>query len=79
MGRIALRYIRTWCRYQGYILKKSFYHYNIRAGSMSKSQDERLFSNTYYLYKGLEKVFIGYGELTYQLLRHYIFNIEKHM
>lgn len=64
-----------------YILKKSYYHYIIKKNSMCRSADERLLSNTYYLYKGLEKAFTGYGELSYVLLRQlrrYILNVESH-
>ena len=48
---------------------------------MCRSRDERLLFNTYYLYKGLESVFMGYGDLTYVLLRQlrrYIMNVESH-
>lgn len=64
-----------------YILKKSYYHYNIRNTSMCASADERLNTNTYYLYKGLEKEFINKKEYKYILLRQlkkYILGIELH-
>ena len=64
-----------------YILKKSYYHYNIRKTSMCGSVDERLNTNTYYLYKGLEKEFINKKEYKYILLRQlkkYILGIELH-
>lgn len=64
-----------------YILKKSYYHYNIRNTSMCASSDERLNTNTYYLYKGLEKEFINKKEYKYILLRQlkkYILGIELH-
>lgn len=64
-----------------YILKKSYYHYNIRNTSMCASADERLNTNTYYLYKGLEKEFINQKEYKYILLRQlkkYILGIELH-
>ena len=64
-----------------YILKKSYYHYNIRNISMCASSDERLNTNTYYLYKGLEKEFINKKEYKYILLRQlkkYILGIELH-
>lgn len=64
-----------------YILKKSYYHYNIRNTSMCASADERLNTNTYYLYKGLEKVFVSKKEYKYILLkqlRKYILGIEMH-
>lgn len=64
-----------------YILKKSYYHYNIRKTSMCGTADERLNTNTYYLYKGLEKEFINKKEYKYILLRQlkkYILGIELH-
>lgn len=64
-----------------YILKKSYYHYNIRNTSMCAFSDERLNTNTYYLYKGLEKEFINKKEYKYILLRQlkkYILGIELH-
>lgn len=64
-----------------YILKKSYYHYNIRNTSMCASSDKRLNTNTYYLYKGLEKEFINKKEYKYILLRQlkkYILGIELH-
>ena len=64
-----------------YILKKSYYHYNNRNTSMCASADERLNTNTYYLYKGLEKEFINKKEYKYILLRQlkkYILGIELH-
>lgn len=62
-----------------YILKKSFYHYNIRRTSMCRSVDERLITNTYYLFKGLEKAFISKNEYKYVLLKQlkkYIWGVE---
>ena len=64
-----------------YILKKSYYHYNIRKTSMCGTADERLNTNTYYLYKGLEKEFINKKEYKYILLRQlkkYILGLELH-
>jgi glycosyltransferase involved in cell wall biosynthesis len=64
-----------------YILRKSFYHYNIHVNSVCTTADEKLSINTYYLYKGLEKVFISSGKHKYVLLRQlkkYILNIELH-
>lgn len=64
-----------------FILKKSYYHYIIKGESMCSKVDEKLPMNTYYLYKGLENAFIGYGDLTYKLLeqlRYYILNVESH-
>lgn len=64
-----------------YILNKSYYHYVINHNSMCSKTDDRLLTNTYYLYKGLEKVFLGYGELTYRLLeqlKYYILSVESH-
>ena len=64
-----------------YILKKSYYHYNIRKNSMCASADERLNTNTYYLYRGLEKVFISREDYKYILLKQlkkYILGIELH-
>ena len=52
-----------------YILRKSFYHYNIHVNSVCTTADEKLSINTYYLYKGLEKVFISSGKHKYVLLR----------
>lgn len=64
-----------------YILNKSYYHYVINHNSMCSKADDRLLTNTYYLYKGLEKAFLGYGELTYRLLeqlKYYILSVESH-
>ncbi len=64
-----------------YILKKSFYHYIIHSDSMCRKADEGLLLNTYYLYKGLDNAFDGYGEVSYLLrrqLRRYILEIEAH-
>ena len=64
-----------------YILNKSYYHYVINHNSMCSKTDDRLLTNTYYLYKGLEKAFLGYGELTYRLLeqlKYYILSVESH-
>lgn len=64
-----------------YILNKSYYHYIIKHNSMCSKIDDRLLTNTYYLYKGLEKAFLGYGELTYKLLeqlKYYILSVESH-
>lgn len=64
-----------------YILNKSYYHYVINHNSMCSKTDDRLLTNTYYLYKGLEKAFLGYGELTYRLLeqlKYYIVSVESH-
>lgn len=64
-----------------YVCGKSFYHYIITGNSICSKVDERLPMNTYYLYKGLEKAFLGYGELTYKLLeqlKYYILSVESH-
>lgn len=64
-----------------YILREMFYHYNIRKGSVCRNNDERLGINTYYLYKGLEKIFLAQNEYKYVLLRQlrkYILGIETH-
>lgn len=64
-----------------YILKKSFYHYNITNGSMCRTANEKLLNNTYALYKGLEKVFVNQGEQSFALLRQlrrYILDVESH-
>lgn len=64
-----------------YILKKSFYHYMIHENSMCTSADERLSTNTFYLYKGLERAFLQKQEYKYVLLRQlkrYVLSIELH-
>lgn len=64
-----------------YITKRAFYHYNIRSGSVCRTADERLSTNSYYLYKGLEKIFIELEDYKYILmkqLRKYILWIEMH-
>lgn len=64
-----------------YILRESFYHYNIRRGSMCRSADIGLCVNTYYLYKALEKAFISQKDYKYVLLRQlkkYILEVELH-
>lgn len=64
-----------------YILRKSFYHYNIHVNSVCTTADEKLSINAYYLYKGLEKVFVSSDKHKYVLLRQlkkYILNIELH-
>lgn len=64
-----------------FIYKKSFYHYNILSNSMCRTKNEKLLNNTYYLYNELKRIFSGYGELSYILLRqvrHYILEVENH-
>lgn len=64
-----------------YIMKKSFYHYNILPNSMCRKADDRLLTNNLYLYRGLEKAFDGYGELSFELgkqLKRYILQLEIH-
>lgn len=63
-----------------YISKKSFYHYNIRTGSMCSKKDERLPYNTYLLYEELKKAFLKYHTpaILLKQLRRYILEIEAH-
>ena len=63
-----------------YIRKKSFYHYNIRDGSMCWRPDERLPYNTYLLYQELKKAFMNYSEpyILMKQLRRYILDVEIH-
>lgn len=63
-----------------YIRKKSFYHYNIRDGSMCWKPDERLPYNTYLLYHELKKAFMKYSEpyILLKQLRRYILDVETH-
>ena len=64
-----------------YIMKKSFYHYNILPDSMCRKADDRLLTNNLYLFRGLEKAFDGYGELSFELgkqLKRYILQLEIH-
>ena len=63
-----------------YILKKSYYHYNIRNNSMCYQKDERLLKNSYLLYSEMKRVFNNYKEPNVFLrqLRKYILKIECH-
>lgn len=63
-----------------YIRKKSFYHYNIRNGSMCWKPDERLPYNTYLLYHELKKAFMKYSEpyILMKQLKRYILDVETH-
>lgn len=66
-----------------YILKQSFYHYNVLPGSVCRKPDDRLLTNALYLYRGLESVFDAYGEseLSFELerqLKRYILELERH-
>ena len=65
-----------------YISNSSYYHYLIRRDSVCRRTDERLIMNTYYLYKGLEKVFSVNIQSRNSLLRqlkNYILQIETHI
>lgn len=65
-----------------YISKSSYYHYLIRRDSICRRADERLIMNTFYLYKGLEKVFSNCERSRHTLLRqlkNYILQIEAHV
>lgn len=62
-----------------YILRKSFYHYNIRKNSICSTKNQSLINNTYYLFEGLKKVFSTKTEYKYILqrqLKKYILGIE---
>lgn len=62
-----------------YILRKSFYHYNIRKNSMCGTKDQRLLTNTYYLFDGLQKAFdtkTKYKYILQRQLKKYILGIE---
>lgn len=64
-----------------YIMRKSYYHYNIRENSVCGMADVRLATNAYYLYKELERIFADQEEYKYVLLRQlrkYILRIELH-
>ncbi len=63
-----------------YIRKKSFYHYNIREGSMCWNPDERMPYNTYLLYQELKKAFMKYPEpyILMKQLKRYILDVEAH-
>lgn len=61
-----------------YILKKSFYHYNIRTGSMCSTKNIKLLYNTYLLYSELKKQFLRYKDpyILMRQLKRYILTIE---
>ena len=62
-----------------YILRKSFYHYNIRKNSICSTKNQSLINNTYYLFEGLKKAFSTKTEYKYILqrqLKKYILGIE---
>ena len=63
-----------------YIMKKAFYHYNIRTNSMCYMKDERLLYNSYLLYSELKKHFYKYKEpyVLMEQLKKYILKIEAH-
>lgn len=63
-----------------YISRKSYYHYNIRNGSVCWRADERLPYNSYLLYKELKKAFLSYPhpDILMKQLRRYILDIEAH-
>lgn len=63
-----------------YISRKSYYHYNIRNGSVCWRADERLPQNIYLLYRELKKVFMRYPNrhILMKQLRRYILDIESH-
>ena len=63
-----------------YISRKSYYHYNIRDGSMCWRADERLPHNAYLLYQELKKTFMNYTNpnILLKQLRRYILDVEMH-
>lgn len=63
-----------------FVLKKAFYHYTIRSGSMCRVADERLPYNNYQLYKGLKKVFstMKCRWVLMRQLKQYVLLLEKH-
>lgn len=63
-----------------YISRKSYYHYNIRNGSMCWRADERLPHNAYLLYQELKKTFMNYSNpnILLKQLRRYILDVEMH-
>lgn len=72
----------TYCLTAGsiYIIKKSYYHYNIRQGTMCSAKDERLLYNSYLLYSELKKQFYKYREpyVLMRQLKKYMLQIELH-
>lgn len=63
-----------------YILRKAFYHYNVRQGSTCSVSDERLLYNNFLLYSGLREVFMEAAN-PYALMRQlkrYVFSLEFH-
>lgn len=63
-----------------YILRKSFYHYYIRNGSMCRKASEELTKNTFYLYSGLKNAFMNRKD-TFSLmkqLKQYVLQLESH-
>jgi len=64
-----------------YILKKSFYHYNIRGNSVCRTADIRLPGNMYLLYNELKKTFLK-SKKPYMMLaqlKRYMLEIMSHM
>lgn len=63
-----------------YIMKDAFYHYLIRKGSMCRTKNEKLATNSYLLYKGLKKQFMKYEkpDVLMRQLKRYILQIETH-
>ena len=64
-----------------YIFQSSFYHYNIRNGSMCRTVNDKLLYNTYLLYSELKKIFMSQGSKAFILLRQlrrYILEVESH-
>ncbi len=64
-----------------YILKKAFYHYNIRTGSSCGCRDMRLVENTYRLYDSLRSDFekSTSRDVLMRQLKRYVLEIEAHM
>lgn len=63
-----------------YILKKAYYHYLIHFNSMCRVADERLLTNTFYLYKELKEKFDqreDFIQLNNQL-KQYVLKLESH-
>ena len=63
-----------------YILRKAYYHYNIRNNSMCASPDERLPHNNYMVYMGLRAVFASSDSrwVLMRQLKRYMLLLEKH-
>lgn len=63
-----------------YVIRKSYYHYNIRQGSICRNANENLPYNAYLLYKELKKLFMRYScpAVLMRQLKRYILNVEEH-